>query len=302
MHFLQRIIFIISFVTWTHATGKIRSDCSCGEANIINRGRIVNGKEATKNKYPWLAAMYTPTEFMCGGSIISDRNILTAGHCIFYVDKPFSTYWVLGMHNQVLQDGDRYYIDHYSLHPKFHNFSVYDEYDMALVTVRGIIRFNRNIRPICLTLPNTDYTGKQMTVAGWGRLDDSKDAKMGTILQETNVHVKPPNDCAIEVARLVRYNDEAMICAHEKGTDSCSGDLGGPLFFESDVNRYEAIGVVSFGDGCARDFPGIYGKLSDMQTQLWIKQYIVDTNSDICSDPAHKIQSNYFNDVFKINF
>lgn len=59
-------------------------------------------------------------------------------------------------------------------------------------------------------------------ISGWGRLSDTQNAKMGTLLQETRVRVKTHDECAVEVARLVRYNDEAMICAHEKGTDSCS--------------------------------------------------------------------------------
>ena len=56
---------------------------ACGEANIKNVGRIVNGKTTSKNKYPWIAAMFLDKTFMCGGVIISDRNILTAGHCYY---------------------------------------------------------------------------------------------------------------------------------------------------------------------------------------------------------------------------
>lgn len=70
------------------------------------------------------------------------------------------------MHSQVHQDGDKYMIEHYEMHPKFRNYSIYDEYDMALVTVKGKIRFSRNVKPICLTLPNIDYTGAKPIVAG----------------------------------------------------------------------------------------------------------------------------------------
>jgi hypothetical protein len=70
------------------------------------------------------------------------------------------------MHSQLQQDGDRYYLEHFALHPNFRNYTVYDDFDMAIVTVRGRIRFNRNVKPICLTMPNTDYTGKKMIVAG----------------------------------------------------------------------------------------------------------------------------------------
>jgi hypothetical protein len=45
-------------------------------------GRIINGVATHPNKYPWMALMYVYAMFMCGGVIISDRNILTAGKMI----------------------------------------------------------------------------------------------------------------------------------------------------------------------------------------------------------------------------
>jgi Trypsin len=93
------VLFILGLLEITYA--KIRTDCglyflngkswkilkiqfkACGESNIPAKGRIVNGKTTIPHAYPWLAAMYTQESFMCGGTIISDKNILTAGHCVF---------------------------------------------------------------------------------------------------------------------------------------------------------------------------------------------------------------------------
>lgn len=95
--------------------------------------------------------MYTSTHiFMCGGAIISDRTILSAGHCVFYLPSVLSTYWILGMHNQHQKDGDRYEVKHVDLHPKFVNHSIYDDYDISLVTLHTQIRFTNKIKPICL--------------------------------------------------------------------------------------------------------------------------------------------------------
>ena len=41
--------------------------------------RIVNGTEVRPHKYPWMAVMMKGWQHICGGSIISDKNILTAG-------------------------------------------------------------------------------------------------------------------------------------------------------------------------------------------------------------------------------
>ena len=42
--------------------------------------------------------------------------------------------------------------------------------------------------------------------------------------------------------------------------------------------------MVSFGKGCARDFPGIYGKLTEAETLEWIHSYMKDSGSNVCVD------------------
>lgn len=81
--------------------------------------------------------------------------------------NPYATHWVLGMHDQKKKDGVAYAVEHVELHPKFANLTVYDDYDMALVTVKGKIRFGPTVRPICLPAPFDDFTGRAGIVAGW---------------------------------------------------------------------------------------------------------------------------------------
>ena len=50
-----------------------------------------------------------------------------------------------------------------------------------------------------------------------------------------------------------------MMCAMDPGQDACQGDSGGPLYDqENDV----VVGIVSWGVGCAGDFPGVYAQIS----------------------------------------
>jgi secreted trypsin-like serine protease len=52
----------------------------CGKANT-KRGRIVGGDIVPPHKYPWMAAMFKGTymSFNCGGSVITNNHVITAG-------------------------------------------------------------------------------------------------------------------------------------------------------------------------------------------------------------------------------
>lgn len=43
--------------------------------------------------------------------------------------------------------------------------------------------------------------------------------------------------------------------------------------------------IVSFGEGCANDYPGIYSKLTDKKINKWIKSTIAESNATLCMDP-----------------
>jgi hypothetical protein len=44
--------------------------------------RIINGQQAGLAQFPWQAALFVSSYFVCSGSIISEEWILTAAQCI----------------------------------------------------------------------------------------------------------------------------------------------------------------------------------------------------------------------------
>jgi hypothetical protein len=91
------------------------------------------------------------------------KDQLLKSTCIVSTPNIEKSHWVLGMHDSQLQDGIPYKIADYQLHPKFTNYSIYDDYDMAIVAVDRSIVFSENIKPVCLPSPSDDFTG-QMAV------------------------------------------------------------------------------------------------------------------------------------------
>ena len=70
------------------------------------------------------------------------------------------------------------------------------------------------------------------------------------------------------------------------GKDSCQGDSGGPIVIRKN-NKHIQVGVVSWGEGCAREnYPGVYARVSSAHG--WIKQVVCgnegmwNTNASFC--------------------
>lgn len=58
------------------------------ECGIINtKNRIVGGEETQVNQYPWMALLLYSGRFYCGASLINDRYVLTAAHCVSGFNK-----------------------------------------------------------------------------------------------------------------------------------------------------------------------------------------------------------------------
>lgn len=66
------------------------------------------------------------------------------------------------------------------------------------------------------------------------------------------------------------------------------------MFIETHPNRYTVFGVVSFGDGCARRMPGIYGRIAESGTMEWINSVIQQSSGEMCDNPLAQVQNKYY--------
>ncbi|XP_045473663.1 venom protease-like [Harmonia axyridis] len=261
-----------------HDTPTSLCNCTCGERN--DDGRIVGGKPTGRNEYPWLVELSYFNRFYCGGMLINDRYVLTAAHCV----KGFMWFMIkvsFGKHdrcNDTVKPESRFVLRAIAGAFSFLNF----DNDIALLRLSDRVPITPNIKPICLPKLESkekSYVGRKAIAAGWGTLKE--DGKPSCILQHVEVPVMSNEEC-----RSTNYSSKMisdnMLCAgypEKGGRDSCQGDSGGPLIVErqDSDHRYELIGVVSWGNGCARPgYPGVYTRVTRYL------DWILENSSDGC--------------------
>jgi len=134
--------------------------------------------------------------------------------------------------------------------------------------------------PACLaqTSDTDTFYGKRAWVYGWGFT--SNGGLTSSTLLEVSVPVVTPSECA----KTMGPREDGQLCAGgEAGKDSCNGDSGGPLTYESG-DQHILIGDVSYGNGCAQDgLFGVYGRISFYRT--WIEGKM--TNPKFCPSGAN---------------
>lgn len=266
--------------------------------------RIVGGETASADQFVWQASIFRNPESIyltqfCAGSILSERWIITAAHCV--IDERASGLFVgvgfidLDTTAATLENdgtGQVIAVERIITHPDYiANSSESDtggglvsfDSDIALLELSTAIDFDLCgdgcdiIRPVssCSDL-TADDPGAATYVSGWG----STVATSDTSTSEQNF----PEDLLwteLDIMTCIssstdwtqdRITDN-MLCAGVTGfcKDSCAGDSGGPLVVRSTTSdEYLLAGIVSFGIGCAEDrFPGVYTRLTQYET--WIE-------------------------------
>ncbi|XP_065085272.1 serine proteinase stubble isoform X3 [Ochlerotatus camptorhynchus] len=234
--------------------------------------RIVGGKNAPFGRWPWQVSVRRTSFFgfssthRCGGAVINDNWIATAGHC---VDDLLTSQIRIRVgeydfsHVQEQLPYTERAVARKVVHPKY-NFFTY-EFDLALVKLEQALEFAPHISPICLPATDDLLIGENATVTGWGRL--SEGGTLPSVLQEVSVPIVSNDRCKSMFLRAGRHEfiPDIFLCAgHETGgQDSCQGDSGGPLQVKGKDGHYFLAGIISWGIGCAEaNLPGVCTRIS----------------------------------------
>ncbi|CAF0960665.1 unnamed protein product [Didymodactylos carnosus] len=253
--------------------------CNCGcpsveplfsDETAAATARIVNGETARAHSWPWqiLLVMYDPEtklEYRCGATLLTQRHVLTAAHCVHGFFPPYMVLFS-GQHARNLSISlidvrvvNKVYI-HESYNSHAHN-------DLAILTTEEPFRFDTYVSPICLATPNSLLlqANEELVAIGWGRISGQPETFIyPEYLQQVKVAYVPASNCS-RILEPTTVLHPGQMCAGRPGHNACSGDSGGPLMrrmrlANTGTYYWQQMGVASLSKDCGWNstWPDIY--------------------------------------------
>ena len=208
-----------------------------GDESIIVP-RIVDGTSASRDEYPFYAALLSkgwfafPDTLVCGGTLIADNLILSAGHCIESGSKvnkvrvgAYTSAGTYGNGGQKYQDRE---IEGYVRHPDYDSRTMTNDFVIFKLSTPVTDSYLLNSIIDLDISGNIDLEdGDMLTAIGLGFLDDEfGQDKLATKLQEVDLKYLSTWRCRSAGWPLLR---SSMMCAIDptpddlRDQDSCQG-------------------------------------------------------------------------------
>lgn len=223
---------------------------------------IIGGDEALLGEWPWQAQLDRYGSHWCGGSVIAERWVVTAAHCVagqlasaFDVSAGLIDRAAPGPQAQTLG------VLNLIVHPDYDPVDLSN--DVALMELDGDFTFDAFVQPIALSDAAAPI-GQTAFVTGWG--NTSPGSGSSNDLMETTLPIQSQRVCN-GAGTLPLTVDETMVCAGFVGGEQggCHGDSGGPLVMPSSSfsGGWQLVGTVSWGVGGTCSSYTVFGRVSE---------------------------------------
>ncbi|KAH8242906.1 hypothetical protein KR032_003007 [Drosophila birchii] len=280
----------------------------CGPHSFSDK--VYNGNDTALDEFTWMVLLeYVDRrgrrELSCGGSLINNRYILTAAHCVIGdVEKEVGSLITVRLgeydtskeidciNNDCNPPFVERGIEQKIVHPQYDPADKNRVHDIALLRLDQPVVLNEYIQPVCLPLASTRQAinnGEILVVSGWGRTTTGSlieilignnfkinfnfnfTARKSNIKQRLDLPINDHDACTRKFAtRQINLISSQLCVGGEFYRDSCDGDSGGPLMRRAYDQAWYQEGVVSFGNRCGLEgWPGVYTRVSDYMD--WIQ-------------------------------
>jgi len=246
------------------------------------QGRIVGGTPANQGQFPWLCRLVIPisstSDGLCGASIIGGGfYLLTAAHCFnefspqnVSVGQIFCQAGVANISATAAPTYQQRFALDYKVHPLYNKTDPNFFHDIAYIRLLYPFDLGNDVStiPLATSLPSKGSA----FVAGWGTT--SSGGQISTNLLYVQLPLASSSTCTKTYGK---FNSTLQVCAGGVvGQDSCQGDSGGSLFTTKNVTHptdAQVIGLVSYGQGCGENVPGVYTNVPKFGLS-WVQQQL----------------------------
>ncbi|CAH0698609.1 unnamed protein product [Spodoptera exigua] len=235
-------------------------------------------------KYPHQALLgygdsLETAKWLAGGSIISDKFILTAAHVNNYSQTKKLQFVALGVKrlSDPASSWQVHQVKRFIPHPEYKSSTRY--HDIGLIETEKPISFNKNVLPACLHVAAVEDSTAIATT--WRDLENY--SQFADTIQTINLEKFTEQECNsaysshnLRLKEGIDYKTQMCYGSKTQAPEACKGLSGEPLLVERQFSTciYTIIGITSFGSArCDKaSLPDVFTRVAYYKP--WIEEQV----------------------------